>query len=642
MTLNDPNRLSKIEDLKSKLFSKNYKTRIEHRDSFTRVELKDVNDSWNSGLRGTESVNSKFFMHTSLFKKFFIFSSIFFILTLAYGGYMFFLGGNVVSNDNIEITVLGNTFVAGGEELPLQISITNKNNSALELVDLVLEYPKSSDGSPGDTERNRISLGTIPPGTVRNENIKVVLFGEQGSVRPIKMTLEYRVEGSNAIFIKEKIYEVNINSTPLDITVSAPSIISPNQEMTLGIKSTFNSTEVLPNMIIKVDYPVGFQFISSEPTPSLGNNVWVLGDMSPGVSKNISVLGKMLDVFDGEEKTFRIAGGSQSTKDKSLIDIVFNSLGHTVAIARPSIEASLFVNGIYQREYAVNSRGVISGEIRWVNNMDTRISDLIIRAQISGNAVDERTIRPDRGFYDSATDTIVWDKNTQSRFSSVNPGDAGSVSFDLSPVSLFSTSGTVVPSPSIRVDVSISGKQTVEGYETQNLSNGEVKNIKIITDLALASKALYYSGPFTNTGPIPPKVETETTYTIVWTLSNTSNPVSKAVAKATLPSWMRFVGNISPASADMSYNASTREVVWNIGNVPKSTGLGANPKEVAFKVALSPSLSQLGSNPVIINDVVLTGHDDFANVDLRVSKASLSTRLSGDPAFPPNGDRVVE
>ena len=143
-------------------------------------------------------------------------------------------------------------------------------------------------------------------------------------------------------------------------------------------------------------------------------------------------------------------------------------------------------------------------------------------------------------------------------------------------------------------------------------------------------------------GPIPPKVETETTYTIVWTLSNTSNPVSKAVAKATLPSWMRFVGNISPASADMSYNASTREVVWNIGNVPKSTGLGANPKEVAFKVALSPSLSQLGSNPVIINDVVLTGHDDFANVDLRVSKASLSTRLSGDPAFPPNGDRVVE
>ncbi len=642
MTLNDPNRLSKIEDLKSKLFSKNYKTHIEHRDSFTKIDAGDVNDSWNSRIDGAEGTNSKFFMHTSLFKKFFIFSSIFFLLTLAYGGYMFFLGGNIVSNDNIEMEVLGNTFVAGGEELPLQIIITNRNNSALESVDLVLEYPKSSDGSLGDTERSRTSLGTIPPGTVRNENIKIVLFGEQGSVRPIKMTLEYRVEGSNAIFIKEKIYEVNINSTPIDIVVSAPTTISPNQDMNLDIRSTLNSTEVISGMIVKVDYPVGFQFVSSVPAPSVGNNVWLLGDLSPGAINNISVSGKMVDVFDGETKTFRIASGTQSTRDKSLVGVVFNSLGHTVAIARPSIEASLFINGVYQREYAVNSKGTITGDIRWVNNMDTRISDLVISAKISGNAVDERTIRADRGFYDSATDTIVWDKNNQSRFSSVNPGDAGSVSFSLSPVSLFSTSGTVVSSPSIIVDVSITGKQTIEGYETQNLSNGESKNIKVITDLALANKALYYSGPFTNSGPIPPKVETETTYTIVWTLSNTSNSVSKAVAKATLPSWMRFVGNISPSSADLSYNSSTREITWNIGNIPRSTGLGASPREVAFKVGLSPSLSQLGSNPTLINDVVLTGHDDFANVDLRVSRPPLSTRLSSDPAFPPGGDIVVE
>ena len=97
---------------------------------------------------------------------------------------MFFSGGNTVSNDNIDISIIGNTFTAGGEDLPLVIEITNRNNSSLDLVDLVVEYPKSSSASSSDdTERMRESLGTIPAGGIRSENLKVVLFGEQGSVR---------------------------------------------------------------------------------------------------------------------------------------------------------------------------------------------------------------------------------------------------------------------------------------------------------------------------------------------------------------------------------------------------------------------------------------------------------------------------
>ncbi|KKR64972.1 MAG: hypothetical protein UU07_C0046G0006, partial [Parcubacteria group bacterium GW2011_GWF1_40_5] len=48
------------------------------------------------------------------------------------------------------------------------------------------------------------------------------------------------------------------------------------------------------------------------------------------------------------------------------------------------------------------------------------------------------------------------------------------------------------------------------------------------------------------------------------------------------------------------------------------------------------------NTPVIINEAVLTGHDDFANVDVRVNKASLNTILNNDPTFPPSGAIVVE
>jgi len=609
---------------------------------FSRQKKSDVPDFWEK-KEDKSDIEEKFFMKTSMFKKFFIFSMIFFVLAVGFASYMFFIGGNTVSNENIDISVLGNAFTAGGEELPLQIEIINKNNSPLELADLLVEYPKGSSGTLSqDAERFRSSLGTIPAGGVRNENVKIVLFGEQGSIRPVKISLEYRIEGSNAIFVKEKPYEVSISSAPINLSIDAPNEASPNQDITLNIKATLNATKPASKILIKLDYPAGFQFISAKPAPSLGDNVWNLGDLSPGAERNISIVGKMVDVFDGEEKSFHIFSGSQSDSDKSNIGVIFNSLGHTVAIKKPFIEAKLFVNGVYQREYAADSKTAIHGEIRWANNLETKINDLEIRAKISGNAVNRKTITADQGFYNSSIDTIIWDKNSQYGFAEVNPSDSGSVAFSLSPFSLFSAASGILPEPSIEIKISIAGKQPLEGNVFKELDNSESKIIRIISDAGLSAKALYYSGPFTNTGPIPPKMEQETTYTIVWTLSNTANNISKAKVTSTLPPWVRFTNSISPSAEDLAYNASTKEIVWNIGSIPKGAGITDAGREVSFQIAFIPSLSQVGTSPVIINDAILTGHDDFANVDVQVNKASLNTRLSNDSLFPTSGDRVVE
>lgn len=649
MPLNDRDKLNRIEELKSKLFSKNYQTKIEHRDVFTHFKRNDIPDVWESGKKvEIDSIpyRDKFFMKTSIFKNFLILSLVFFVLTLSYASYVFFAGGNTVSNDNIDISILGNNFTAGGEDLSLIVGITNKNSSALDLVDLVVEYPRSSSASGADlsagTDRFRESLGTIPAGAVRNENIKVILFGEQGSMRPIKISLEYRVEGSNGIFVKTKSYEVTINSTPLNLSIDAPLTISSNQDITLNVKATLNATRTASKILLKLDYPVGFQFESSVPIPSLGNNIWSLGDIPPGAERNISITGKMFDVADGEEKTFHISSGSQSAGDKSMIDVVFNSLSHTITINKPFIEAKLFVNGAYQREYATNTKTPIQGEIRWINNLDTKVNDLEIRAKISGNVVDRKTINAQQGFYNSTTDTITWDKNSKNGFDEVNPGDSGSVNFSVSPLSLFSATGGLLPDPNISVDIAISGKQLVSGYATADLNNSDSSIVRIISDVGFAGKALYYSGPFTNTGPVPPKVEKETFYTIVWSLSNTANNISKGIVRSTIPSWIKFVGPISPSDEDLAYNPSTREIVWNIGRIPKGTGISAIGRSVYFRVSFTPSLSQVGTTPIIINDAILTGHDDFANVDVRVSRISLRTSLDNDPLFPPAGGTVVE
>ncbi len=636
-------KLNKIEELKSKLFNKNYQTRIEHRESFPHFQKREVMDSWDKKENVKSNFRENFFMKTSMFKKFFRFSIIFFVLALGYASYMFFAKSNTVSNDNINISILSNATTAGGEEYPLLLEIVNKNNSPLELVDLVIEYPKSSQSSLSqDNEHLRMSLGTIPAGGIKNENIKIILFGEQGSIRQIKISLEYRVEGSNAIFVKDKFFEVSINSTPINLSIDAPNEMSSNQDINLDIKATLNATKAVSKMLLKLDYPIGFQFIKATPMPSLGNNIWNLGDLAPGAERKISILGKMLDVFDGEEKVFRVWSGSQSPSDKSLIGIVFNSLEHNVLIKKSSIETRLQINDSYSREYAVDTKTPIQGQIRWTNNLETKINDLEIKAKISGNAVNRKTISAGQGFYNSAQDIIIWDKNTQSEFIEINPGDSGNVSFSFSSLSLFSAASGIISSPSINIDVSISGRQVQNGGIVSELSNTESKTIKIISDVGLLAKALYYSGPFTNTGPIPPKVEQKTTYTIVWSLSNTANNISKTQIRSSLPSWIRFIGPFSPQSEDLTYDASTREIIWNVGTLLRGAGITGADKEISFQVEFFPSFSQVDTVPVIVNNTTLTGHDDFANVDVRVNKNSIDTRLLNDSNFPLNGSRVVE
>jgi hypothetical protein len=284
----------------------------------------------------------------------------------------------------------------------------------------------------------------------------------------------------------------------------------------------------------------------------------------------------------------------------------------------------------------------VNGEIRFTNNLDTTVSDLQIRAKISGNAVDRKTIDTDDGFYNSGTDTIIWDKNSINEFREIDPGQSGSVSFSVSPISLFSAGGGILSNPSINIEISISGKQLVENYAAKDLNNIESSVVHIISDVGFTAKALYYSGPFTNHGPIPPRAEQETTYTIVWSLSNTSNNISKGIIHSTIPSWMKFVGPFVPSDEDLIYNPSTREITWNVGSISKGTGINGTNRSVSFQVAFSPSLSQVGSSPVIINDATLTGYDDFANVDVKVKKGSLTIGLSSDPLFPPQGSTVAE
>ena len=221
----------KIEDIKHHLYDPDNKATQRRREGILHTVKYKVADDWEKPLEEQKIMKKK----SKFFKKLFVIAIIFFVCALGFAGYKYFSGGSLVSSDNIQISLLGNSFTQGGEELSLQIEIINKNNAKLELANLIIEYPKgASDATDEMVRLPRESLGTINAGGRVERNIKVKLFGDQGAVRNIKVRLEYHPEGSNAIFVKDKLYIVSINSTPINLTLEGPQSVSPNQDIGIG------------------------------------------------------------------------------------------------------------------------------------------------------------------------------------------------------------------------------------------------------------------------------------------------------------------------------------------------------------------------------------------------------------------------
>lgn len=635
--------LKRIEEIKKRLFSKDERLIPKRKEWFFRKKKFSIGTTWAAEKAGA----TKDFISTikspkpATYKKFFLASIGFLVVAGVFATIMLFGGDNTVSTDRVKISILGNAFTAGGEDLPLTINISNENSVSIDSSELVIEYPRGSDATAvGDYERKRITLGTIAAGEEKNQNVTLVLYGEQGSTKDIKASIEYRVRGSNAIFTKDGTFTVNINTAPLSLTVDAPKDSVSNQDYTMAIHAIVGATHISDTAVVKVDYPPGFQFYEATPKPIMGNNVFAIEKKETGAENILQIRGTLIGV-DGDKKAFRVYAGERDTYDQTKIAVIYNSYIHEITLSKPFIDAKLLVDGIESDTYTVSSKDKVDAEIDWSNNLPTRIDDLQISAKIYGSALN-RTQISGSGFYDSNNDTITWDKNSTQTFATVEPGEHGKVTFRFGTISLLSGSQSVVSDPTVTVELSIKGRQPSEGVASKEVNGFKKVIFKINTDLQLTASAVYSSGPFSNTGPLPPKVGTETTYTVQWQVTNTGNKVAQAEVRATLPVNVRFVKADTAGGENITYSDITREIVWRAGNVARGAGFISAGRKASFQIAITPSLSQVGSVPLLLNDSSLSGQDLFTTQSLRATAQRLTTKLTTDPAFPSNGDRVVQ
>jgi hypothetical protein len=643
----NPEEKSKIDKLNKSLYSRNAPDIRSNRRLHLEEKDPTVGTDWQHEAEKSEPLISQNYKEKtmSFFTKILITSIVFFCVALGIGTYLVLNGSNIVSANNVDITVNGPLSVSGGEPVSFEVQISNQNNIKLQDINFSVEYPTGTvdaQDSLKSLKNTREEIDDISPGGIGQKTLKAIFYGEENTKKSMSIVIEYKVQGSNATFKKIKTVDLLIASSPLNISISSFKEVNSGQEFELAVSLQSNSKEVIKNVLLKSVYPFGFNFISSDlKTTSTDNSSWKIGDIPPGGRKVVKIKGS-LDAQNDESRNFRFSAGSPVLGSDKLIATEYTSGTQEIAIKKPFMTVGVTMNGdSSNNQFVTNFNVPINVSVEYFNNLQTPITDAEIHVKIDGNALDKTAVTPQSGIFRAVDNEIIWNSLSLENLRSIEAGGSGKVDFTVIPRDL-STRVKAITNPNIKFSVSIQGKRKSEKNVPESITSTATREIKVSSIASIGGAILRNSGPFTNTGSIPPRVDQQTTYTAIWVVDNSVNNLSNVQVQSSLPAYVKWLGKVSPESEDLSYDSSTGQLTWNVGSIGTNTIGTVRRRQVAFQISLNPTISQVGQAPVILNQSTLVAEDDFTGASLKSNLGTLNTRFATEAGFKEGDEKVVK
>mgnify|MGYP001601456417 CR=1 FL=1 len=512
--------------------------------------------------------------------------------------------------------ISGENEIKSGEKISFKISIENNNRKDINEASLIFNIP--------DVFREKVDLGTIKSGESVERNFETIIFGGRGKNLESRALLEYKPEGSSSFFAEEDFFSFVIAQSPVIVSFVAPEEARSGEEAKIIVKYFSQSDAKISNLFLRVDYPSNFEYKSSNRKPTEKNNFWSIGDLGPGEEASIEILG-VLDGAGSEIMSFGALIGLRSGEDFLSLDETIGSL----ALRLPYLGLDILPKG--ERENYIASIGEeIPFLIEWKNNLPEIIQNVSLEAYLEGEAFDLTSIKVRDGIFVSKDKKIFWNQSSYKDFVSIYPGGSGFVGFSLKVKKDISLS-TIGKNTILRIKASLKPGKSVPGFEEVKVSGDDEIEIPVSSSIQFSQKGLYFESSIPNSGPLPPKVGQETTYTISWSLANPLNDIKNISIKATLPAYADFKEVFVPVSANVSFDKTTGVLEWKVGTLQGGTGFLTPALTLSFKVGIVPSVTHVGSSPQIISGVEVSGVDSFTEKTLSASQNEITTDLRDDP-----------
>jgi len=534
--------------------------------------------------------------------------------------------------------------ISSGEEIVLTIEYQNNNRVALNDVHLTLNYPQgvfSSDGK--QIFQDTHSIGTIGKKSGGKEEFKVRLVGEKGESKNISAKLNYKPQNISSHFENSNSSKVEINKILISINIEASEKAVAGQPVNYLIEYENKTDDDIYDLRIKLEYPSDFQFKSAEPAPKSQNenNLWEISALKANEKRSINLTG----VLSGQEMENKVLKGAIGRIEND--NFLQYSQSEAITQISPAPILLLINIGETDTECKANAGQELSYKISFKNNTDVALRELILKAYLKDSVFNVKEIDlNNKGFFDSRNNVITWSGADVKELGLLGPNQSGEVRFSVpikKPLPIFNFNDKNFKANVIAEIQTLTIPAKFAGTE---LKFEKELDCKINSQLNLATKVYYYepSPGIYNTGPIPPKVDKLTTYTVHWIVTNTSNDLDAVQIKTVLPqgiSWTNYQINKSN-KGQVSYNERTKEVVWDVGRIAAGVGITMSAYELIFQIGLTPSINQVGQSPVLVNESTAEGKDLFTANNLNSITFPVDTSVPDDTRMGSSGEEVVE
>ena len=149
---------------------------------------------------------------------------------------------------------------------------------------------------------------------------------------------------------------------------------------------------------------------------------------------------------------------------------------------------------------------------------------------------------------------------------------------------------------------------------------------------SFSQRGYYEDEVFGNSGPIPPEVGKDTTYTIIWRVENYSNALEDAKVRATLPAGVLLSGRVFPEESrgQIAFDSKSREVLWSVGGVPAGSGAGLPAQTIVFQIELEPQDGQRGEVVPLVGEATFTATDRWTDRSIETESDMIDSTLPHD------------
>lgn len=543
------------------------------------------------------------------------------------GGLIFKVRAMLFDEARVEVAITGPKDVASAEETTFTVTYANDNWAGLDNVTLVLSYPESfHPEASGVLEIQgplaEVSLGKIKANTQGKALITGKFYGSKGDIVYLKATLRYTPKGVATVFEKAARFGVNVASSPLSLEITAPLELAAGQDVEYVINYGNVSDLSFSNLRVKAEYPEGFQFVSAEPRPSEGESVWYIGNLNARAEGKIIVRGVLSGTRDEHKRVRGMIGFFQG--DGKFVAYAENERQMRI-IASP-FSLTQTVNGL--TDITVSPGEVLQYVIRYKNESDIGLRDAILTVEINPTLLDMSRLVLKRGAYDAARKLIVWKASDIPSLGKIEPGASGEITFSVPVLSIIPPENE--KNLSIRSLAKIDSPDIPTAIGANKIIGSNMLLVKLNSLVGIAVKTLYDDATFPNSGPFPPKVGQETSYTLRLNVTNSSNDLKQARISVMLPTGVHYNGKFAPGRETVAFNERTNELVWELGTFAPTRG---TPRELVFQVTAIPSPSDAGRPLILMNSATFTAKDAFTDQNIRVEKGETDSFLREDKTY---------